>query len=55
MLRRLLGLLSFVATGLGLMVSNLDNNINILTAGFLLIIGWFFMISLLDHYKELID
>lgn len=53
MTRKLIGLIAFVATGLGLMVSTVLKDMNLLNTTFLLLVGCFFIISLLDHFNEL--
>lgn len=53
MTRKLLGLIAFIATGAGLMVSMVIKDMNLLNIGFLIIVGCFFTISLVEHYNEL--
>lgn len=51
---RILGLAAFILTGGGLVVSTVINEENIHKTEILLIMGAFFIISLIDHYKKLI-
>ena len=53
MTRKLLGLIAFVSTGAGLMVSSIIKDMNLLNTGFLAIIGFFLTISLVEHFNEL--
>lgn len=52
---RLLGLIAFILTGGGLVVSTAINEENIYKTEILLIMGAFFIISLIDHYKKLVS
>ncbi|QQK08049.1 hypothetical protein [Miniphocaeibacter halophilus] len=52
---RLLGLFAFIATGGGLIVSTAINEKNIYKTEILIIFGCFFAISLVDHFKQLIE
>lgn len=51
---RLLGLTAFIATGGGLIISTAINEKNFYKTEILIIIGCFFAISLVDHFKNLI-
>lgn len=51
---RLLGLAAFIATGGGLIVSTAINEENFYKTEILIIIGCFFAISLVDHFKKLV-
>lgn len=51
----LLGLLAFIATGGGLIVSTAIHEENFYKTEVLIIFGCFFAISLVDHYKKLIE
>jgi len=53
MTRKLLGLVAFAATGLGLLVSTVIKDMNLLNTIFIVIVGCFFTISLLEHFNEL--
>lgn len=55
MTRKLFGLIAFVATGLGLMLSTVSKDMNLINGVFLLIIGFFFTVSLKDHFHDLIN
>lgn len=50
---RLLGLIAFIATGGGLIVSTAINEGNFYKTEILIIFGGFFAISLVDHFKKL--
>lgn len=52
---RLLGLVAFMATGGGLIISTAVNDENFFKTEILVIFGSFFTISLRDHYKKLIE
>lgn len=52
---RLLGLIAFIATGGGLILSTAINEDNFYKTEILIIIGCFFVVSLVDHYKQLIE
>ena len=52
---RLLGLIAFIATGGGLIVSTVVNDRNLYKTEILLIYGALFVISLVDHYHKLIE
>ena len=51
---RLLGLAAFIATGGGLIVSTAINEENFYKTEILIIIGCFFAISLVDHFRKLV-
>lgn len=53
--RRVLGLMAFIATGGGLIISTAVNEENFYKTEILIIFGCFFAISLVDHYRKLID
>lgn len=55
MTRKLIGLIAFVATGIGLMISTIMKNMNLLNTGITAIVGCFFVISLAEHFDELRD
>jgi hypothetical protein len=52
---RLLGLIAFIATGGGLIISTAVNEENFYKTEILIIFGCFFAISLVDHFKKLIE
>lgn len=52
---RLLGLIAFIATGGGLIISTAANERNFYKTEILIIFGCFFAISLADHFKKLVD
>lgn len=54
-IKRLLGLIAFIATGGGLIISTAINEENLYKTEILLVIGCFFAISLIDHYRNLRD
>lgn len=51
---KLLGLIAFIATGGGLIISTAVNEENLYKTEILIIFGCFFAISLADHFKKLI-
>ena len=51
---RLLGLIAFIATGGGLIISTAVNERNFYKTEIAIIFGCFFAISLLDHFRQLI-
>ncbi len=53
MARKMIGLLAFVATGVGVMVSTFINDGRPFTIGILLPIAVFYFLGLSDHMKEL--
>jgi len=53
MKRKLFGLIAFVVTSSGLLISTLNDNLSFKNMAFLFIIGCFFTISLIDHFNEL--
>ncbi len=53
--RRLFGLLAFIATGSWLIISTLINEDNFYKTEILIIFGSFFAISLVDHFKNVIE
>lgn len=53
-MRRLLGLIAFIATGGGLIISTAINEENLYKTEILIIMVCFFVISLIDHYRSLI-
>lgn len=52
---RLLGLIAFIATGGGLIISTAINEENLYKTEILIIFGCFFAISLVDHYKKITE
>lgn len=52
---RLLGLIAFIATGGGLIISTAANERNLYKTEILIIFGCFFAISLVDHFKKVIE
>lgn len=54
MRKRILGIIAFVAVGEGLILSAAFKEKNFFSIEILVIIAFFFMISLLDHIYELI-
>ncbi|MCQ4923347.1 hypothetical protein NE686_09640 [Tissierella carlieri] len=52
---RLLGLIAFIATGGGLIISTAANEENFYKTEILIIFGCFFAISLADHFRKLIE
>lgn len=52
---RLLGLIAFIATGGGLIISTAANESNLYKTEILIIFGCFFAISLVDHFKKVIE
>lgn len=52
---KLLGLIAFIATGGGIIISTAANERNFYKTEILLIFGCFFAISLVDHFKNLVD
>lgn len=52
---RLLGLIAFIGTGGGLIFSTAINEENFYKTEILIIIGCLFFVSLVDHYKQLIE
>lgn len=53
--RRILGLIAFIATGGGLIISTAIHEENFYKTEILIIIGCFFAISLVDHFKKLVS
>jgi len=53
MTRKLLGLIAFIVTGMGLIVSTIIKDISFVNTAFLIIVGCFFTISLFEHFNEL--
>ena len=53
MTRKLLGLISFIVTGMGLIVSTIIKDISLVNIAFLIIVVCFFTVSLLEHFNEL--
>lgn len=53
--RKLLGLTAFIATGGGLIISTAINEENLYKTEILIVVGFFFTISLIDHYRNLIS
>lgn len=51
--KRLIGLLAFIATGGGLIISTAIHERDLYKTEILVIIGCFFAISLVDHFKKL--
>lgn len=51
--RKLLGLIAFVATGGGLIISTAGNEENFYKTEILIIFGCFLAVSLVDHFKKL--
>jgi len=52
---RILGLMAFIATGGGLIISTAINEENFYKTEILVIFGCFFAVSLVDHYRRLIE
>lgn len=52
---RILGLVAFIATGGGLIISTAINGRDLYKTEILIIFGTFFAISLVDHFKNLIE
>lgn len=52
---RLLGLIAFIATGGGLIISTAVNEKNFYKTEILIILGCLFSISLVDHFKKVIE
>lgn len=52
---RLLGLITFIATGGGLIISAVVNEKNLYKTEILIIFGCLFTISLVDHFKKVIE
>ena len=52
-IRKVFGLMAFIATGGGLILSTAINEDSLYKTEILMIIGVFFVISLIDHYKNL--
>lgn len=53
MFSKLIGLSAFVLTGLGIMVSSISQNINIINISILSIILFFFSLSIKSNFDEL--
>ncbi len=53
MSRKIIGFLAFIATGVGLLGGTFFNNNNTITIASILTISAFFIIGLIDHYKQL--
>lgn len=51
--KKIFGLVAFIATGGGLVISTAVNEENIYKTEILLVMGAFFAISLIDHFKKL--
>ncbi len=52
---RILGLIAFIATGGGLIVSTISNEKSFYKTEILMIFGCLFAISLIDHFKKIIE
>lgn len=52
---RLLGLIAFIATGVGLIISTVVNEQNFYKMGILLFFGCFFLVGLVDYFKKLTE
>ena len=50
---RRIGLLAFIATGGGLLVSTALNDSNVYKTEIMLVLGCFFLVSLVDHYRHI--
>ena len=48
---KLLGLIAFIAVGVGLIISSIANEENFYIIGILIIFGFLFVMSLIDHFK----
>ena len=55
MVMRVIGLLAFVATGGGLIVSTVINQGNYYKTEILMIFGALFAVSLIDHFLKLLE
>lgn len=55
MVMRVIGLLAFVATGGGLIVSTVINQGNFYKTEILMIFGALFAVSLIDHFLKLLE
>lgn len=55
MVMRVIGLLAFVATGGGLIVSTVINQDNFYKTEILMIFGALFAVSLIDHFLKLLE
>ncbi|WP_100064981.1 hypothetical protein [Miniphocaeibacter massiliensis] len=55
MTTKVLGLVAFIATGGGLIISTVINEENFYKIEILIIFGCFFAISLVDHFKQTIE
>ncbi len=53
-IRRYLGLVAFIATGGGLIISTIINEKNFYKTEILIIYGCLFAISLADHFRQLV-
>ncbi len=53
MTKKLIGLIAFVVTGVGMMTSTVIKNMNFLNIGCFAIVGCLFAISLVEHFNEL--
>jgi len=51
--RKLLGLIAFISTGVGLLISTIIKDMNLLNIVFIGIIGYFFAISVVEHFNDL--
>lgn len=52
---RLLGLIAFITTGGGLIISSIIKDQNLYKTEILIIFGCLFVISLIDHFKKIIE
>ena len=52
-MRKIIGLIAFFATGVGLLISALNGNMNLLNVLILALFAIFFVIGVGDHLKEL--
>ncbi|WP_409227273.1 hypothetical protein [Gudongella sp. SC589] len=53
MTKKLIGLVAFAATGSGLLFTVGLNEMGPLNTIFLMAVGYFFTLSIVDHYKDL--
>ncbi|HLR20977.1 MAG TPA: hypothetical protein VK087_03130 [Tissierellaceae bacterium] len=53
-LRKVLGLIAFIATGAGLKISTAINEESFYKTAIVIIIGCFFAVGLVDHFRKLI-
>jgi hypothetical protein len=53
MLRKLMGLIAFIITGVGLVFTSQPSEMSILNIGLLLLVGFFYTVSIIGHFKDL--